>query len=71
MIETFLEKSPDKLVATQIIDSFLMMKLLPADLAESIRGQLAEGALTSEDWRSLAEKALELERQGQSNGPQE
>lgn len=64
------DTSPDALVAIEIVESLLDTKLLPERMADSLRTQLSEGALKAEDWRLLAEKALELELREQPNEPQ-
>lgn len=52
--------TPDETVADQIVKRFVAAGLLPPQYAEQTITQLAGGTLRAEDWRLLAEKALEL-----------
>lgn len=52
--------TPDETVADQIVKRLVAAGLLPQQYAVQTRSQLASGALRAEDWRLLAEKALEL-----------
>lgn len=54
--------TPDEIVAKQIIARFVETGLLPPRYADQARVQLATGKMRVEDWRLLAEKALELEK---------
>lgn len=52
--------TPDETVADQIVRRLVAAGLLPPQYANQTRNQLATGALRAEDWRLLAEKAIEL-----------
>ena len=57
--------TPDEHVAEKIIARFIETGLLPPQYAEQARTQLTAGKMRSEDWRLLAENALELEKRQQ------
>ena len=50
---------PDDQVAADIVAELRKGDLLPADKLDDIRSRLADGRLTSEDWKLLAELALD------------
>lgn len=52
--------SPDETVADQIVRRLIAAGLLPQQYAKYTKQQLANGTLRAEDWRLLAEKALEV-----------
>lgn len=60
MIEPPNFEHPDETVANQIITRFVAAGLLSQQDMTYAKAQLANGTLRAEDWRLLAEKALEL-----------
>lgn len=59
----------DKNVADAIVKRFIAASLLPESYATRCATQLAEGAMREEDWRLLAENALEFQAR-RTNGEQ-
>lgn len=62
------EKTPDEVVAEQIVARFVATGLLPEQYGEQTREQLANGKLKAEDWRLLAEIALEWQAREGDHG---
>lgn len=60
MIESPNFENPDEIVANQIITRFVAAGLLSQQDMAYAKTQLANGTLRADDWRLLAEKALEL-----------
>jgi hypothetical protein len=56
----------DEIVAKRILARFMATRLLPQQYADSTQAQLAAGKMRAEDWRLLAENALEVEKRQQS-----
>ena len=54
-------KSPSELLAERIASALVDQKLLLVEDAKRIRPYLASGKMKAEDWRLLAEKALDKE----------
>jgi hypothetical protein len=56
--------TPDKNVATRIVERLLQAGLILAQDAPKTQQQLAAGLLRAEDWRLLAEKAIGAQGEG-------
>ena len=60
--------NPDEIVAKTIITRLVKAGLISEQDSNRAHLQLASGTLKAEDWRLLAEKALELESREGSHG---
>ncbi len=63
-------KTPDEVVAEKIVSRFVEAGLIPKQYQAHALTKLAQGRLSAEDWRLLAEKALELESREEYHEPQ-
>lgn len=60
--------SLERRVAVAIVARFVADRLLPEDYAEQTVNQLAEGRMKIDDWRFLAENALDVQARSRANG---
>lgn len=67
MTEIHSPGTPDEKVAERIVSRFVATGLLPAQFAPALQAQLAEGKLSTEDWRLWAEKAIDQTTRGEGD----